>query len=132
MDLLPLIKGTPMFVARSVASTSLLFEDNPAVFVKMPELGPDALSVYVDAYTRHTYDTYSDKEGRIHGTIMPPIGFQSEPAQKTFYHRPDHDVESIFWVLLATLMRAQPQVLSDNVDLSCYWDAYDCFLAHTI
>lgn len=60
------------------------------------------------------------------------IGGLSDAAEPSFHHRPDHDVESFFWVLLATLLQAQPKYSEDDTHLADYWDAYDMFSRHSI
>ena len=74
----------------------------------MPELDGKARdeSQYVKRYTQETYDEYSDKaSGTVHGRTRPVPPMIPPP----FSHRPDHDIESIFWVLLFTLILALPQ-----------------------
>ncbi len=122
-----------MFIARSVGSAALLFEEHRSNFVKMPLLTSDALKVYIAAYDEEVYHLYNDKEGYVHGGIVPDLDDEKRPpAQEKFYHRPDHDIESVFWVLLVTLLRAQPKTRTDGVDMGKYWKAYDYFLNHTI
>ncbi len=126
------MKGTPMFIARSVASGMFRFEEHASNFPKMPLLSDDARKVYVDAYEEQVYNSYNDLDGYAHGSKLPILTRNARPVQKSFCHRPDHDVESIFWVLLVTLLRAQPRTHTENVDMTTYWKAYDLFLAHTV
>lgn len=52
-----------------------------------------------------------------------------------FHHRPEHDVESIFWVLVYTLIQANPRRSKKRVDKtsrSAYWQALGQFQNHTI
>ena len=58
-------------------------------------------------------------------------GDDSTPAQP-FHHRPDHDVESFFWVLLAILLRAKPNNSNRDPRRKHFWDAYNMFLRHSI
>ena len=72
----------------------------------MPELDGKAKDAYVKAYGQDVYSSYSDKgSNKVHGR-QPP-----EPSETPlpFSHRPDHDIESIFWVLVFTLMLALPK-----------------------
>ncbi len=121
-----------MFIARSVGSATLIYEEHPTAFVPMPSLSVEAQKVYTAVYGQEAYDSYNDKEGQVHSSKVPVLKEDRPPAQEKFYHRPDHDIESVFWVLLATLLRAQPKTRTDDVDLADYWEAYDYFLNHTI
>ena len=60
-----------------------------------------------------------------------PTSDDSPPAP-SFHHRPDHDVESFFWVLLATLLRARPKKWKPDPHRKFFWNAYDMFLRHSV
>ena len=91
----------------------------------MPELEDEAKRLYEDSYGKKTYADYCDKNDTAHGRTVPETFSEME-----FGHRPDHDVESIYWVLLATLLRAEPRDSLPDPDFSNYWTTYDALLNH--
>ena len=93
----------------------------------MPELEDEAKRLYEDSYGKKTYADYCDKNDTAHGRTVPETFSEME-----FGHRPDHDVESIYWVLLATLLRAEPRDPLPDPNLTTYWKLYNIFLTHTI
>ena len=93
----------------------------------MPELEDEAKRLYEDSYGPGTYADYCDKNDTAHGRTVPETFSEME-----FGHRPDHDVESIYWVLLATLLRAEPRDPLPDPNLTTYWKLYNIFLTHTI
>ncbi len=124
-------KGTPTFIARSVsAGRPLAAADMASSFRRMPTLSGDAKAAYVRAYKEDTYNMYCDTHDTIHGSTPPPGSAKLPPFE--FCHRPDHDVESIFWVLLFTLLRAQPYDATEDVDLELFWTTNQCLLDHVI
>lgn len=78
----------------------------------MPHLSSDAKQVYIDTYGQEAYDDYDDSDGTVHRGGMPGPG----AAPPTYFHRPDHDVESIFWVLLTSLLNAQPKEVDPRAE----------------
>lgn len=96
----------------------------------MPTLSGDAKRAYVRAYGQYEYNRYCDDPGTFHGSTGPPDPDELPPFE--FCHRPDHDVESIFWVLLATLLRAQPFERTKDPNLKPFWAANESFLDHVI
>ena len=123
------MQGTPRFIARSVASGDLLrWEDS--IFYPMPKLDEDAKSYYIDAYGLRAYEDYRHDNGIdiVHGAKFTSSG----RIQRGFVHRPDHDVESIFWVLLYVLIIAEPKDGSGNWDKTDNKEVYECFKEHTI
>lgn len=90
-------------------------------YVQMPTLSPIAEKTYIRAYGQKAYNDYNDSAGTVHG--RPYISEEDDVVEPAFFHRPDHDVESVFWVLLTTLLHAQPQEVTPDVDLSPYMRA---------
>lgn len=86
-----------------------------------------AEKTYICAYGQKAYDDYNDSAGTVHG--RPNISPRVKPE---FLHRPDHDVESIFWVLLTTLLHAQPKERTPDVDPSHYMRACRVLDDHVI
>ena len=78
----------------------------------MPTLGENARKYYIDAYGLAAYDRYRNDNGvdTIHGSKYT----HSMVVQRKFVHRPDHDVESIFWVLYLVLLTVRPAVPSKD------------------
>ncbi|KAJ3476873.1 hypothetical protein NLI96_g10860 [Meripilus lineatus] len=95
----------------------------------MPTLSPQAKEVYTRSYGQETYNKYNDHNGTTHGGH--DSAHSTPPA---FVHRPDHDVESIFWVLLTLLLRAQPKEVDpvDRVDLTFYKKVSQVLDSHII
>ncbi|KAI0076778.1 hypothetical protein K474DRAFT_1191151 [Panus rudis PR-1116 ss-1] len=92
----------------------------------MPELRGKAFELYIQTYSRATYDKYTDKDGTSHG------GRFSEEDALTFHHRPDYDVESIFWVLFVSLILAFPAGTDDASPNSSFCYVWRVFRDHTI
>ena len=71
-------------------------------------LPEDARNRYIE---RHGSRYYVDTEQRTHGGLSPKEqGTKYTPAElvEKYYHRGDHDVESIFWSMVCVLLRAKP------------------------
>lgn len=92
----------------------------------MPELNGRAKEVYVKSYGQETYDAYTDIH-TVHGRerLIDP------PPTPEFYHRPDHDVESIFWVLVFALITAKPEDAPDE-PTPTFFEAMEWFQTHSI
>ena len=121
-----------MYISRSVARGQVLGLDDQIKWPQMPLLSPSALGYYVDAYSIEEYNHRNDAKDQCHGSKVPQFPSGHRPKKPPFYHRPDHDVESFYWVLLATLLRAQPTDSKAHGDLRGYWDVYGGFLQHSI
>jgi hypothetical protein len=72
-------------------------------FSPMPELQGKAKQLYLKAYGQTVYDSSTDKGGIFHG------GNSTRVIQESFLHRPRHDVESVFWTLLSSILRVYPK-----------------------
>ena len=137
-----------MFIARSIASGRLLKTDHDTDYVPMPELFDDAKKAYNEVYSG--YDDFCDQPEQFHGCKHPidenlflrlrlqerkKALFEMKKQKREaaqFLHRADHDVESIYWVLVTTLLRAQPQEVSKDVNLEKYFDTWLWFSQHVI
>ena len=94
----------------------------------MPELQGKARDLYIKTYGEETYNAYNDTEPKMfHGArftrrpkVIPP-----------FTHRPDHDMESLFWVLVVVLILAKPLNEPDEIQplTSSIWRIFE---NHTI
>lgn len=96
----------------------------------MPTLSDNAKEAYIKAYGEPMYRRYCDGPDTFHGSSRPPD--PDDLSSFEFCHRPDHDVESIFWVLLATLLRAQPLSRTKKVDFQRFLEADALFRDHVI
>ncbi|KAI0719834.1 hypothetical protein C8T65DRAFT_635338 [Cerioporus squamosus] len=98
--------GTPLYIARSVCIGQPREHEHSLRGVPMPTLTGEAKLLYVQAYGQSRYDRFAEKNPfTCHGAIPPSTHPDPLPA---FVHRPCHDAESIFWTMLAALLRAQP------------------------
>ena len=89
----------------------------------MPELQGRAQGIYIENYGEEAYKAYNDTEPNMHHGakftdflgIIPP-----------FTHRPDHDKESLFWVLVFTSILAKPLGETDEVKPLCsvIWQSF--------
>ena len=129
-----------MYISRA-ASSGLLVGYNYARHPQMPTLSDEDQKYYYAAYSKGEYENRNDEEGTCHGCVIPVKSkeqdtrrsrYDSPPDPPPFHHRPDHDVESFFWVLLATLLRAQPRDTNDDPNRKHYWGAYNVLLQHSI
>jgi hypothetical protein len=70
----------------------------------MPTLDGEAKTLYVAAYGEDAYKEFTDDDAdqKFHG------GLKTCEAQEHFLHLPRHDVESAFWTLFSSLLRAYP------------------------
>lgn len=105
-------QGTPKFIARSVSQGIILGSTHTHVnFTRMPDLAGKARDKYTAAYGEETYLRWTDAPDRFHGKTAPTAPDSSGAA---FTHRPCHDVESIFWTLLYSLVRVRPLGAQDE------------------
>ena len=122
-------QGTPRYIARSVSVGEVLWrKDIYAKFSPMPELQGKVKHAYIEAYGEEAYMSYNDTEPRMyHGAEFTCIPDDTP----TFTHRPDHDMESLFWVLVVVLILAKPLDEPDEITpaLSSTWAYFD---NHTI
>lgn len=89
----------------------------------MPELRGKAKDVYLTTYGQTAYDVYTDiAEDTYHGgKLHKPL---PDLHSRTWAHRPDHDIESIFWIFAYVLVMATPLDALDEPfqDLVKEWD----------
>ncbi|TBU22020.1 hypothetical protein BD311DRAFT_169894, partial [Dichomitus squalens] len=105
--------GTPLFIARSVSLGTVLLDHVSIRGRPMPRLTGDALQLYTAVYGEERYDGYNDQPaaGTWHGG-RPPMTLDPDRHRSAnlpaFVHRPEHDVESVYWTMVYALLRAQP------------------------
>ncbi|KAJ8486907.1 hypothetical protein ONZ45_g14509 [Pleurotus djamor] len=106
--------GTPKYIARSVSLGMILHLNSR--FIPMPELPRELAECYESAYADagDPLRTFKDSNGTTHGGRIDPdkadrYDFNVEDCRTDFEHRPRHDAESVFWCILAFLMRALPK-----------------------
>ena len=84
----------------------------------MPQLHGRAKEKYIATYGEEEYEAYNDKApDMFHGSSFTQSPEEDNLPQ--FTHRPDHDMESLFWVLLVTLILAKPLGEPDKVTPHC-------------
>ncbi|CAL1717166.1 unnamed protein product [Somion occarium] len=96
--------GTPRYIARAVASGTVVNTKWSRIFAPMPSLEDRTKEIYQRVYGQEAYDRYEDTADTFHS------GRASSRKAKdvAFVHRPDHDVESLFWLLVAVFLLAKP------------------------
>ncbi|KAJ3481248.1 hypothetical protein NLI96_g7778 [Meripilus lineatus] len=115
--------GTEIYVARTVSRGALRYDYPPIGDFPMPALEGEVKELYKFAYGEEEYDHYCDAPGTVHGskpfvrTLIPPIESELPP----FIHKPHHDAESLYWVLLDVLLHVQPLERTDGADLGHFW-----------
>lgn len=77
----------------------------------MPELVGDAYDCYVKAYGPDRYQRYLDPKGTFHGGVPPQKEFGEirNVDLPAFFHRPEHDVESLYWSIVSALLLVKPK-----------------------
>jgi hypothetical protein len=82
----------------------------------MPILIGAVKAAYESAYEQDPLRKYEDPKNLGHGGALIDLveylemqdAFSRKPWKDRFSHRPCHDAESVFWVIVAFLLRAQP------------------------
>src|SRR5271170_4072015 len=79
----------------------------------MPTLGGPAKAAYQLAYEQDELRSYEDRDDLGHGGTLKRAKIletmETADGLKTlFSHQPCHDAESVFWVIVAFLLRALP------------------------
>lgn len=152
-----------MFIARSVARRQVLGFPVTQAYRQMPLLGKRARRLYETVYGAEEYEHFCDDNQHIHGVPRPDPSHDVDEddegeeiedggdessidkedkanriraaQQPMFRHKPEHDVESIFWVLFFTLIQANPSQTTkevDNVSRSFYNQTLRYFRQHQI
>ncbi|KAI0796219.1 hypothetical protein C8Q75DRAFT_888614 [Abortiporus biennis] len=94
--------GTPIFIARAVNRTTLMKDSWSLNYHKMPELSGNAKDIYENAYGAKMYSSFCDTDGTTHGGVAPgDLPLHDIPTM----HRMGHYAESVFCLLLTTLLR---------------------------
>ncbi|KAJ3486971.1 hypothetical protein NLI96_g3845 [Meripilus lineatus] len=125
--------GTPMFIARSACAQEV--RGVPWFQLKlhepMPLLEGEAEQLYMQTYGEKAYNDFCDKQGvTFHGVKLP----KTFPDDPKYHHLPEHDVESVFWVLYYALIQANPspQVDVPKKDNNIFYDTMDLFFLHKV
>lgn len=104
---LTVLQGTPIFISRSVSlGKTLGCLSHNIQFQPIPILRGEAKKKYIAAYGAQMYNEWCDEGGKMHGGEPPEAA--DEDADLPFTHKPCHDVESIYWTLMYTLVKARP------------------------
>ncbi|KAL4245116.1 hypothetical protein ABKN59_009864 [Abortiporus biennis] len=128
------VTGTYPYISRAVQrSAPLSNEDHVSLqFEKMPRLHGKVRQIYEKFYGKENYEKYNDNEdGTYHGGVLPEDPNSHFPSNDEFYRQPRHDVESVYRLLVATLVRAAPpgRLESENShslrELGRYWAMFE-------
>ena len=87
-------------------------------FVTMPKVYGKTKEVYIESYGVESYNLYLDTStDTYHGGKYDEC-FEDDDDSPRFTYRPDHDVESIFWILTHLLLLSKPlDVSSENMSV---------------
>ncbi|KAJ8519584.1 hypothetical protein ONZ45_g3491 [Pleurotus djamor] len=129
--------GTPKYIARSVAVGRVLFEQIPTL--QLPTLSGDALAAYKAAYENSgdSLRFLEDDEETIHGSHYDQTKSRRYKkniplARADYRHEPRHDAESVFWCILAFLLRSLPKNAKKDVNNEGFNDFWRCLSNHEI
>ncbi|TBU25404.1 hypothetical protein BD311DRAFT_790439 [Dichomitus squalens] len=129
--------GTPIFIARSVSLGRVITATDSLRGTPMPRLTDDALNLYIAVHGQERYDRYNDQPGapECHGGRPPTENPDDVDDAKlpAFVHRPEHDVESVYWTMVYALLGVQP-VASPREDYASHAcaDVWKILLSHDI
>lgn len=96
-----------MYISRSVCRGQVLTDFENRIFQPMPQLSEEARVLYVNAHGQARYDRYNDTKLTRHGACPPDFDDFDKP--RPFCHRPEHDVESVYWSLVSALLSVRPK-----------------------
>ena len=107
------MQGTPTYVARSVAAGTFDISVTSLFSAQMTILQGEVKQRYEERHADNPrYELYNDTGGTSHGgTSAMEQGYGIDDTLKdmpTFFHRPEHDVESIYWSMVSVLLRVRP------------------------
>ena len=97
-----------MYIARGVCLGVVSIDGLYRLAVRMPELSDEARTLYVRAHGEARYERYNDSGGTRHGALPPDMDEEFNPPPP-FFHRPEHDVESVYWSMVSALLRVHPK-----------------------
>jgi len=92
--------GTPIFISRAVQRGEPVPLLDPLVVPQVPKFPKR----YADAHPERINE-FPDKIGRL---LLDPLEIENQPQDDVWRHELDHDVESVFWLLLYCAMVMQP------------------------
>lgn len=102
----------------------------------MPELSDKARKLYDNTWGTATYEEYCDRNGTCHGCVVPDDDAlrarSKELSTEPFCHRPHHDVESMFWTLFVSLLKAVPRGDVQDEQGPYFRGAWKALEEHTI
>ncbi|KAI0325368.1 hypothetical protein GY45DRAFT_1438439 [Cubamyces sp. BRFM 1775] len=106
--------GTPVYIARAVATLREPVGRAVLDCRKMPTLNDQARGLYVKLHGKARYDRYTDdpKEDTFHRGIRPEslsaLEISRIANRVPFFHHWRYDAESVFWALFSILLRVRP------------------------
>ncbi|PIL29003.1 hypothetical protein GSI_09050 [Ganoderma sinense ZZ0214-1] len=101
---------------------------------RMPQLSEKARALYVVAYGAERYERYSDTHTTPHGASPPYFDDRAHTyTPPEFYHRPEHDVESIYWSMVSALLHVRPTAVEAEPEApKVFMEAWEDLLKHRI
>ena len=121
-----------MYIARSVCRGKVLTNDMYRTIPRMPQLSDNACALYIGAHGKGRYERYNDTKATPHGAEPPDLDerFKTPPV---FRHRPEHDVESIYWSMVSALLHVRPMDVEGEPEMpKVFVDAWGDLLSHRI
>ncbi|KAF8328810.1 uncharacterized protein EI90DRAFT_3125564 [Cantharellus anzutake] len=104
-EILRRFSGTPLYSPRAILSRSWAPEAH--IFLPMPELQGEALHTYHMLFGPRSYE--AGWENYDANNIHRLDSLQDPPL-----YRPRHDIESLFWVIVDTLLHVKPEGSEDS------------------
>ncbi|KAN0139749.1 hypothetical protein V8E53_002411 [Lactarius tabidus] len=102
--------GTPIFIARAVERGGPVPLSDQFIYI-LPEV-PKSPECYANAQSKQMDDFPEEIE-----VLVDPRKVKNQPQDDGWRHELDHDVESVFWLLLYWAMVAQPEgCLGEYID----------------
>jgi hypothetical protein len=99
---LPFYQGTPIFISRAVERGKPVPLDTEIIY-RVPKL-PKSPECYASAHRERIKDFPEASD-----ILVDPFELKNQSQEDTWRHELDHDVESVFWLLLYWAMVMQPE-----------------------
>jgi hypothetical protein len=121
-------QGTHKFIARSVLAGRWKIPEAETLLgkVPMPQLEGRALLLYQQVWSPEFYSMWTN-------AVKGPKYLDNFENVSTFTHLPYHDMESVFWVIYWSLLRAVPTKSKDfeeGVEHSAFQEAFKIITTH--
>ncbi|PIL28998.1 hypothetical protein GSI_09045 [Ganoderma sinense ZZ0214-1] len=121
-----------MSIARSVCQGKVLTDSMYRFIPRMPQLSEHARELYTGAHGTQRYEGHNDTDGMPHGA-RPPDLFGRIKTVPELCHRPEHDVESIYWSMVSALLHVRPADENGEPEIRTdFAEAWQALLTHRI